>query len=122
MGMECFWNARQPGQRTWVDRRQLWEAPVEDGGHGVCGSKVMSGGGCQQMAERPLTRFSREGEQVGSQRWPSGFGGESRKVLVGFVELGHSLRSDELLGGDVEAVGVAPNRVMKPGGRVAEFA
>jgi hypothetical protein len=31
MATEGFWNAREPRQRTWVDRRQLWEAPVEDG-------------------------------------------------------------------------------------------
>jgi hypothetical protein len=25
MGMEGFWNAREPGQRTWVGRRQRCE-------------------------------------------------------------------------------------------------
>ena len=47
MVMEGWWDAREPGQRTWVDRRQLWEAPVEGGRHIVCGSKVGSGRGCQ---------------------------------------------------------------------------
>jgi hypothetical protein len=42
MVMERFWNARKPGQRTWIDRRQLWEAPVDDGRHIVCGSEVAS--------------------------------------------------------------------------------
>ena len=65
MGMEHSWNAQEPGQRAWVDRRHLWEAPVEVGGHVVCGSKVMSGGGCQQVAEWVCTGFGREGEQVG---------------------------------------------------------
>ena len=37
MATERFWNAPEPGQRTWIDRRQLWEATVEDGGH-VAGS------------------------------------------------------------------------------------
>ena len=36
MGMEHLWNAREPGQRTWVGRREFWEAPVEDGGHVAC--------------------------------------------------------------------------------------
>jgi hypothetical protein len=32
MGMECFRNAREPGQRTWVARCEFWEAPEKDGG------------------------------------------------------------------------------------------
>ena len=28
MVMKRFWNAGEPGQRTWVGRRELWEAPV----------------------------------------------------------------------------------------------
>jgi hypothetical protein len=56
--------AREPRQRTWVDRRQLWEAPVEDGGHVACGSEVATGGRCQQVAEWVLTSFGREVEQV----------------------------------------------------------
>jgi hypothetical protein len=43
--MKRWWCAREPRQRTWVDRRQLWEAPVEDGGHVACGSAVASAGG-----------------------------------------------------------------------------
>ena len=70
MGMQRFWNAREPGQRTWVGRRELWEAPVEDGGHVACGLEVASAGGCQQVAEGVFTGFGGEGEQVGSQGWP----------------------------------------------------
>ena len=33
MGMERFWYAGKPGQRTRVGRRERGEAPVEDGGH-----------------------------------------------------------------------------------------
>jgi hypothetical protein len=36
MGMEHFWNAGEPRQRTWVDMDRLWEAPIEDGGHVAC--------------------------------------------------------------------------------------
>jgi hypothetical protein len=67
IGMEREWNAREPGQRTWVDRRQLWEAPVEDGRHIVRGFEVATGGRCQQVAEWGLTSFGREGQQMGSQ-------------------------------------------------------
>ena len=92
-------------------RRERCEAPVEDGGHVACGSEVASGGGCQQVAEWVLSGFGREREQVGSQGWPGGFVGESGDVLVGLVELGDGLGSDELFGGDVEAVGVALDRL-----------
>ena len=73
MGMERCWNAREPGQRTWVGRRELWEAPVEDGGHVACGSEVASAGGCQQVAEWVLpvsaakaSRWARRVGQAGS--------------------------------------------------------
>ncbi len=64
MVMQGWWNAREPGQRTWVGRRQLWEAPVEDGRHIACDSKVGSAGGCQQVAEWVFTSFGGEGEQM----------------------------------------------------------
>jgi hypothetical protein len=51
MATERFWNAREPRQRTWVGRRQLWESAVEDGGHVACGSEVATGGRYQQVAE-----------------------------------------------------------------------
>jgi hypothetical protein len=62
MVMKRFWNARQPGQRTWVGRRERWEAPVEDGGHVACGFEVASTGGCQHEAEWVLSSFGREAE------------------------------------------------------------
>ena len=60
--MQCCWNAREPGQRTRVDGRELWEAPIEDGRHVTYGFEVASAGGCQHVAEwvllpsRPPTR------------------------------------------------------------------
>jgi hypothetical protein len=60
MGMEREWNVWEPGQRTWVGRRQRWEAPVEDGRHIGCSSKVASGGGSQQVADGMLSGFGRE--------------------------------------------------------------
>jgi hypothetical protein len=46
------------GRRTWVGRREFWEAPAKDGGHVACGSEVASGGGCQHVAERVLSGSS----------------------------------------------------------------
>jgi hypothetical protein len=116
-------DAREPGQRTWVDRRQLGEAPIGDGGHVGCGSKVTFAGGCQHVAEWVLLPgFGGEGEQVGSQGRPGRFGGESGEVLVRLVEFCDGLGSDELFGCDVEAVGVAVDRLEEPGRWVVELA
>ena len=52
---------------------ELWEAPVEDGGHVASGAEVATGGGCQQVAEWVVAGFGGEGEQVGSQGRPGGF-------------------------------------------------
>jgi hypothetical protein len=60
--MKRFWYAWEPGQRTWVGRRERWEAPVEDGGHVACGFEVASAGGGQQVAEWMLSGFGGEGE------------------------------------------------------------
>ena len=122
MGMERGWNAGEPGQRTWVGRCERWEAPVEDGGHVAGRAQVSSTGGCQHVAEWVLSSFGRQGDQVGSQGWPSRFGGESGNVVVGLVELRDGLGSEELLGCDVEAVGVALDRLEKPGRWVVELA
>jgi hypothetical protein len=74
------------------------------------------------VAEWVLSSFGRQGDQVGSQGWPSRFGGESGNVVVGLVELCDGLGSEELLGCDVEAAGVALDRVMEPGRGVVELA
>jgi hypothetical protein len=121
MGMKRWWYAREPGQRTWIDGCERWEAPVEDGGHVACGVEVPSTGRCQQVAEWVLSPFGREGEQVRSQGRPGVFGGESGDVLVGLVELSDGPRSEELFGCDVEAVGVALDRLEEPGRRVVEL-
>ena len=73
MVMERWWNAGEPGQRTWVGRRERWEAPVEDGGHVACGAEVASGGGCQQVAEWVLPGFGREARA-------GGLAGSARRV------------------------------------------
>ena len=76
-----------------------------------------------QVEEWVLAGFGREGEQVGSQGRPGRFAGESGDDLVGSaVELCDDLGSDELFGGDVEAVGVALDGLEQPGRGVAELA
>ena len=59
---------------------------------------------------------------MGSQGWPGGFSGESGDVLVGLVKLCDDPGSEELFGCDVEAVGVALDRLEKPGRWVVELA
>jgi hypothetical protein len=66
MGMERFWNTREPRQRTSARRHARRKAPVKDGGHVAYGLEVASAGGCQQVAEWVLSGFGRESEQVGS--------------------------------------------------------
>ncbi|HTF40316.1 MAG TPA: hypothetical protein VK754_06960, partial [Propionibacteriaceae bacterium] len=85
-------------------------------------SEVASACCFQQVTDRVLLGFGRDGEQVGSEGWPGGFGSESVNVLVGLVELCDGLGSDELLGCDVEAVGVALDRLEQPGRWVVELA
>jgi len=122
MGMERWWNAWEPGQRTRVDRRELWEPPGKNSGHVACGFEVASAGGCQHVAEWVFTGFRRQREQVCPAGRPSRFVGESGDVLVGFVELCDGLGSDQLFGCEVEAVGVALDRLEQPGCWIVELA
>ena len=41
-GPASWWNAGSQGSGPWVGRRELCEAPVEDGGHVACGVEVAS--------------------------------------------------------------------------------
>jgi hypothetical protein len=88
MIMQRWWNAREPGQRTWIGRCERGEPPVEDGRHVACGREIATAGGCQQVAERMLAGFGREGEQVSPERRPGGFVGEAVHVLVDAVKFG----------------------------------
>ena len=85
-------------------------------------SEVASGGRCQQVAEWVLTGFGRQGEQVCSEGRPRRFAGESGDVPGRLGRALDDLGSDELLGCDVEAVGVALDRLEEPGRWVVEFA
>ena len=119
--MQRFWNAREPGQRTSVRRRELWEAPVKDGRHVACGFEVASAGSRKHVSEWVPSRFGRQVEEVRSQGWPGGFS-EPWDELVGLVELCDGLRCEELFGCDVEAVGVALDRLEEPVRWIVELA
>jgi hypothetical protein len=84
-------------------------------------AEVASRGRYLQVQEWAFPCFGGEGEQARSQGRPGGFVGESGDVLVGLVELGDRLGSGELFGCDVEAVGVALDRLEKPGRWVVEL-
>jgi hypothetical protein len=108
--MERFRNTGEPRQRCRVGRCRLWEAPVEYGGHVAGGMEFSSDGGCLEVEEWVLTGFSRHSEQVCSERRPGRLAGEFGDHLVGLaVEHLDDLGSDQLLGRDMEAVGVALN-------------
>jgi hypothetical protein len=51
--------AGKPRQRSRVGRCGLWEAPVQHGGHVLCGVEFSSSGGCVQVDERVLIGLSR---------------------------------------------------------------
>jgi hypothetical protein len=107
MIMKGLRNARKPRQRVWAGSCALREAPVEYSGHVPGGLKVASGGGRVQVEERMLTGFSRQREQVCSERRP-------RRLSLAVEHL-NDLRSNQLLGRDMEPVCVAPYGVGQPG-------
>jgi hypothetical protein len=114
-------DARQPWQRPMIECRSLRKAPVKDGGHVASAGEIASLSSIVEMTERVLARFCGEVEDMGSQGGPRRFAGEAGDVAVDPVELGNNLRSEEVFGGGVEAVGVALDSVEQPGGRVVEF-
>ena len=115
------WDARQPWQRLVIGCLGLGKSPVEDGGHVASGGEVAASSSIVEMAERVVAGFGGEVEEVGSEGGPGWFVGEAGDVLVDRVEVGNNLGSDEVFGGDVEAVGVALDSGEQPGGRVMEF-
>jgi len=122
MIMKLSWNAGKPGKRPRVSGYGFWEAPVQYGGHVCRGVEFATGGRCVQVEEWVLTRFGRQGEQVCPQGRPRWLVGEFGDDLVGpAVEHLYGLGSDELLGGQMNAVGVALDGVTQPGRRVASF-
>jgi hypothetical protein len=73
------------------------------------------------VEEWVLTGFGRQGEQVCSEGWPRRLAGEQGDNLVGLaIEHLNNPGADQLLGRDMEPVGVALNGLGQPGSRVAE--
>jgi hypothetical protein len=80
-------------------------------------------GGCVQVEEWVLPGLGRQPEEMCSERRPRWLVGEVGDDLVGLaIERLNDLGSDELLGRDMEPVGVVLNGVEQPGSRVAELA
>src|SRR5215211_1698618 len=71
--------------------------------------------GCSPVSAASASRCARRVGQAGSVVSPG-------DVLIGLVELRDGLGSDELLGCDVEAVGVAMDRLEEPGRWIIELA
>ena len=110
--MKRFRNAGKPGKRSRVSRCGLWEAPVEYGGHVAGGVEFPSGGRCVQVEEWVLTGLRRQREQMCPQRRPGRLAGEFGDDLVGSaVEHLNDLGANQLLGRDMEPVGVALDSV-----------
>jgi hypothetical protein len=122
MIMKRIRNAGKPRQRSRVGRCGLWEAPIQYGGHVAGGMEFSSDGGCLQVEEWVLTGVRRQSEQVCSERRPGRLAGEFRDDLVGLaVKHLNDLGPDQLLGRDMEPVGVALDGVEQPGCWVGEF-
>ena len=122
MIMKRFRNAGKPRQRSRIGGCGLWEPPVQHGGHVACGLEFSSGGRCLQVHEWVLTGFSRQSEQVCSEGRPRRLADERGYDLVGLaVEHLNDLGADQLLGRDLEPVGVALDGVEQPGSRLTKF-
>jgi hypothetical protein len=75
-----------------------------------------------EVEEWVFTGFSRQREQACSESRPRWLAGEFRDELVGLaIEYLNNLGANQLLGRDMEPVGVALNGPEQPGSRVAEF-
>ena len=70
--------------------------------------------GCWPVSAESWRRWAR--------RWARRFVGEAGDVVVDGFEIGDAFGSDEVFGGGVEAVGVALDGAVQPGGGVVEFA
>jgi hypothetical protein len=75
-----------------------------------------------EVEEWVFTGFGRQREQVRSEGWPRRLAGEFRDDVAGLaIEYLNNLGANQLLGRDMEPVGVALNGLEQPGSRVAEF-
>jgi hypothetical protein len=113
--------AGKPRQRSRVGRCGLWQAPVEHGGHVAGGMEFSSGSGYLEVEEWVLTGLGCQSEQMCPQRRPRRLAREFRDDLVGSaIEHLNDLGANQLLGRDMEPVGVTLDSVEQPGSWVAE--
>jgi hypothetical protein len=83
---------------------------------------LATGGRCVQVEEWVLPGLRRQSEQVCSERRPRRLASEFGDDLVGLaVEHLNNLGANQLLGSDMEPVGVALNGLEQPGSRLAEL-
>ena len=122
MIMERLRNPGKPGKRPWAGGCGLWEAPVQHSGQVCCGVEFATGGRCVQVQEWVLTGLRRQGEQVCPQGRPGRLVGEFGDDLVGLaIEHLNDLGANQVLGRDMEPVGVTLDSVEQPGSRVTQF-
>ena len=101
----------------------FWEAPVQDGGHVFSRAEIPPECGFIEVDERVFAGLCGQGDEVGSQGRPGRCVGDVGYDLLGSaVERVHNCGSDDLLSGGVQAIGVALDRIMQPGRRVAKSA
>jgi hypothetical protein len=101
----------------------FWEAPVQDSGHVFSRAEIPAKCGFIEVDERVFSRLRGQGDEVSSQGGPGRSVGDVGYDLLGpTVERVQNCGSDDLLSGGVQAIGVALDRIMQPGSRVAEFA
>ena len=101
----------------------FWEAPVQDGGDVVSCAEISPECGFIEVDERVFAGLCGQGDEVGSQGGPGRFVGDVGYDLLGSaVERVHNCGSDDLLRGGLKAIGVALDRIMQLGRRVAESA
>ena len=101
----------------------FWEAPVQDGGDVVSCAEVSPECGFIEVDERVFAGFCGQGDEVGSQGGPCRCVGDVGYDLVGSaVERVNNCGSDDLLSCGLQGIGVALDRILQPGRRVAKSA
>ena len=75
-----------------------------------------------EVVEGMLTGRRGQGDQVRTQCWPGWLAGDAGHNLVGLVvKRRDGVRSDDVFGGDVQAVGVPQDGLVEPDCGVAEI-
>jgi hypothetical protein len=101
----------------------FWEAPVQDGGHVLSRAEIPPKCGFIEVDERVEASLCAQRNEVGSQGRPGRCVGDVGYDLLGpGVERIHNCRSDDLLRGGLQAIGVALDCIMQLGRRFPKSA